>query len=116
VPHWQIRPYRRNEGEPIAGYLYRANGREYELATEDVVHFRFGLDDTQLLGISRLYPVLREVVSDNALSTYLCALLRNMGIPGVLITPADKDGYIPDEEARLLQEEWAERYAGERTG
>jgi HK97 family phage portal protein len=117
VPHWQIRPVWRDEEEFVGGYLYRANGQEYVIPREDVVHFRFGVsEDNPREGVARLYPVLREVVSDNALSTYLCALLRNMGVPGVMFTPKDVQGRLYDDAIELMKREWKERYTGENAG
>src|SRR5438552_1145485 len=91
LPHWQVAPLYPSDGSEFqTGWLYTVNGRRFELRLEDVVHFRFGIDPTnQRLGVSRLYPVLREVATDNAISTMLGALFRNMGVPGVLISPAD---------------------------
>lgn len=117
LPHHQVQPYWRDETEFLTGYVYTVNGRQHFIRPEDIVHFRFGIDEqNQRLGVSRLYAVLREVVSDNALSTYLCALLRNMGIPGVLIAAKDATASIHPDQADIIRRDWVERYAGENAG
>lgn len=117
VPSWQIRPYWGSEREFIGSYVYTVNGRDYPLPRADVVHIRFGQDaDNPRLGVNRLTPVLREVVAINAVATTFAALMRNRGIPGVLLTPKGPDVEIRADVAKLMQEEWQDRYSGEGTG
>ena len=118
VPHWQIEPRWPDDGSDfISHYVYRPDGEEIVLQRSDVVHFRFGMDPhNPRLGMSRLKAVLREICSDNAAATYTAALLKNMGVPGVVISPASPDGKITKEQSDLLKEQWRERVAGENRG
>jgi len=118
VPHWQVRPVWRDGGsEFIGGYEYRVDGRVIPWSREDVVHFRFGFDHRNpRLGQSRLWPVLREVVTDNEASTLMAALLRNMGILGVLITPSDGSVVLKDKDADALRQQYRGRFTREAAG
>jgi HK97 family phage portal protein len=118
VPHWQLRPCWPEDGsEFISHYVYRVNGRDIELSPRDVVHFRYGLDPAnQRLGLSRLRPVLREIVTDNEASVFMAALLRNMGVPGVLITPAPGTTGIFAGDVEALKEQFRTLFRGELRG
>lgn len=118
VPHWRVRPVWPEDGsEFISGYVYTVDGHETPWRREDVVHFRFGMDGrNQRLGQSRLWPVLREVVTDNEAATLMAALLRNMGILGVLISPASADVEIDDADAEAMRAQYRDRHTGESGG
>jgi len=104
VPSTQIRPIWPDDGTAfLSGYEYRVDDRCHLLALEDVVHFRYGVDRANpRLGVSRLYPVLREIYSDNEANTITAALLRNMGIPSVLITPGGQGEIAGGDAGRLM--------------
>lgn len=117
VPRW-------NEGGTsfIDCYEYSVNGNIYALPVEDVVHFRNGLDpDWQgRKGLSDFAAVLREVCTDNEAGVFTAALLRNMGVPGVIIAPKGSgDGNTPEltkRERNSLKELWQSCFTGERRG
>lgn len=118
VPNWMIRPCWPADGSAfISHYVYRVDGREVALPPRDVVHFRFGVDPLNpRVGISPLRPVLREVVSDNQASIYTAALLRNMGIPSVLITGADGASQLTRDDKEALEMQLAALFRGEGAG
>ena len=118
VPHWQVSPVWPADGsEFISGYEYRVDGRVYPWRREDVVHFRFGFDSRNMrLGQGRLWPILREVVTDNEAATLMAALLRNMGILGVLISPSQPDVELDDADAETVRKQYRARHTGESAG
>jgi HK97 family phage portal protein len=118
VPHWQIDPRWPSDGsEFISHYEYRVNGEAREVPCGDVVHFRFGIDPANTrLGLGRLRPVMREIVTDNAANSLEAALLLNMGIPSVMIVPADPAVVVTEPAAEKMQNEFAARYSGDRAG
>jgi HK97 family phage portal protein len=118
APFWQVTPCWDDAGtEFITHYLYRVNGQEYRLPPEDVLHFRFGIDpQNQRLGLSRLRAVLREVVTDNEAATYMAAILRNMAIPTVIITPTDAVTTVGNTTAQSLEKQYQEKFSGENRG
>jgi HK97 family phage portal protein len=88
APHWTMQPYG-DDKNYILFYAYTPGGTEsYRVMPSDVVHFRFGLDsDNPLKGFSPLKSVLREVFTDDEAANFTASLLRNMGVPGLLVSP-----------------------------
>ena len=120
VPHWMMAPAWPVDGsEYLACYEYRVNGKTYNIPTADVVHFRDGLDPNNYRkGLSPLVACLREIVTDNDAATYSAAIVRNMGIPGVVIVPfkGDTDIEIDDPTREDIAAKWKTRTTGERRG
>lgn len=118
VPSWMIRPDWPADGSVfISRYLYRPNGQDVPIPTTDVVHFRYGLDSQNMrLGLSPLASLLREIFTDDEAANYTASLLRNMGVPGVVITPGDKDSEVDEEGAQAIKEAFLQRFGGDRRG
>lgn len=118
APWWEIRPHWDAEGRSfIAGYTHTVDGREYPLQKEDVVHFRRGLNPANTrMGLPQLGSVLAEIAGDNAATIYSGAILRNFGMPGVLITPVNKEDQIDKDEAETIMKKWSDRFTGEGRG
>lgn len=84
----------------ITHYEYSPNGIPIRVDSEDVVHFRYGLDpEDQRLGSSPLKSVLREVFTDDEAANFTAALLRNMGVPGLVVSPEGDAAPGPDDVA-----------------
>jgi HK97 family phage portal protein len=97
--------------------VYTVNGLEVVIPLADVVHFRDGIDPAQeRLGRSRLASLLREVVSDNQATAYEAALLKNFGVPGVVIAPGDAMGTFDQTQQESLRAQWQARTGGEARG
>lgn len=105
VPHWMIEPHwpgDSNNNIFIDYYSYYVDGVEHKLDPEDVVHVRFGLDPKNTRkGMSPFKALLREIYTDDEAANFTASLLRNFGIPGLIISP-DSDEYemaegTPDE-------------------
>ena len=94
IPHFRIAPYWPKDGsEFISGYVYNVNGQKYLLDKNDVVHLRDGVDpENERVGLSSLGAVLREICTDNEAATFSAAILRNMGVPGVVVSPKQVQG------------------------
>lgn len=119
VPHWQVIPQWPQDGSQfISHYLFRVNGKaDQRLELDDVVHFRFGLDlYNQRSGVARLGPCLSEIVTLNEANTYTRAILSNMGVPGVMISPGTPEDQIPEPERDRIRREWAAKYTGDGRG
>lgn len=87
MPRGMIEP-RGSETDYLTHYEYRIGGKTFALRPDDVVHFRFGLDpDNTLKGMSPLKSVLREVFTDDEAANFTASLLRNMGVPGLVVSP-----------------------------
>jgi HK97 family phage portal protein len=89
--------------------------REWQpVPREDVVHFRFGLDPRRpWQGLSPLGAALREVFTDQEAAMYTASILKNMGVVGYLVSPANGD-IITDPDA--LKRELIAKTTGEHRG
>ncbi len=118
IPHFQISPEWPQDGtEFVTHYLYQVDGRNIRIPREDIVHFRHGLDPNNYrLGLSPLASVFREVVTDNEASTYAASILRNMGVPGVVISPKDDNTVMLDGDADAIKRKFVARFSGDERG
>lgn len=118
VPHWMMEPIAPIEGDAFIDYYrYRpGGGAEVRFPPEDIVHFRDGMDPRNLRkGLSCLDGVIREIFMDLESSNFVASLLRNMGVPGVVIAP--KGGAMPTPEDVNATKAWfQEAFGGDRRG
>lgn len=104
------------EDKFITHYEYRPNGIAIILDPESVIHFRNGIDpEDPRKGRSPLYSVLREVYTDDEAANFTASLLRNMGVPGVVISP-DGEVEISEEDANAAKAYVDENYRGDKRG
>ncbi len=91
VPHWMLEPK-----WPVGGavfidhYLYTPGGGAAQIKVDpaDVIHFRHGINPRNMRkGLSPIDSALREIFMDMESSSFVAALLRNMGVPSVVISP-----------------------------
>lgn len=120
VPSWNMEPCWPQDGsEFIRHYHYRPGGNTSEtfhIRPEDVVHFRHGIDPRNLrMGLSPMDGVIREIFIDLESSNFVASLLRNMGVPGVVISP--KGGAMPAPEDVEATKAWfAQAFGGDNRG
>ena len=117
IPPWMMTPRFPDDGSTfISHYEYAPEGSEpIKVRVEDVVHFRNGLDPRNpRLGMSDLHSVLREVFSDDEASNFTASILRNMGVPGVIISP--KKGSVSADDASTAESAFSRRFGGDKRG
>jgi HK97 family phage portal protein len=119
VPHWMMEPKAGLDGsEFLSHYEYKPGtgfGTIY-LDPDDVIHFRHGLNPRDLRrGLSPLQGVIREIFADIESSNFVASLLRNMGVPGVVISP--KGGAMPTPEDVEATKTWFQQtFSGDGRG
>ena len=95
-------------------YQYRPGGEERKIVPEDMIHFRIGIDPNDVRhGLSPLYPILREVFTDVEAANFTGALLHNMGIPGVIISPK---GEVTITDPTEVKKKFNEEFGGDKRG
>ncbi len=100
----------------LSHYDYTPGGSQVRIETQDVVHFRLGIDPDNLRkGRSPLQSLLREVFTDDEAANMTATLLRNMGVPGLLISP-EKDSSVSPQDADAVKAYVKERTTGDRRG
>lgn len=118
APSWQIEPMNADDSGSsfITHYDYKVDGKVVALDPRDVVHFRYGLNpDNPRKGMTPLAPVLREIFTDDEAAAFTAALLRNFGVPGVIVSP-DSDEEIDDTDAKETKKYLKGQFTGERRG
>lgn len=101
----------------ISHYEYSVNGEKQRLAIEDVVHFRDGMDPQNTRkGLSPIAALAREIFSDDEAAAMTAALLKNLGIPGVIIAPESDDVDISKDDAETIKADFKQRFGGDNRG
>lgn len=114
APSWMMTPCG-DENDFVSHYEYRPGTETVYLPREDVVHLRNGMDpDDQRKGYSPLKSVLREVFTDDEAARFSASLLRNMGVPGVVVSP-DGGTAGPDDVA-ATKEYFKQAFSGDKRG
>lgn len=117
TPSWMLTP-KGTETTFITHYEYSVDGEVFSVKPEDVVHFRFGIDpDDPRKGYSPLKSVLREVFTDDEAAAFTASLLRNMGVPGLIVSPKNWEGAVPSQDEIDETKEYIKAtFTGERRG
>lgn len=119
APHWTLEPKWSPDGSDfISHYEYRPGGgaSHSKIDPKQVIHFRMGLDPNNLRkGLAPLRSAIREIFMDNESSAFVSALLKNMGVPGVVISP--KGGSMVQANDVAATKAWfEEQFKGDRRG
>ena len=116
---------RGNQRELITHYEYHAiqqsnslNPDFIEIPRENMVHIRQGMDpDDHRRGFSPLRSVMRELAGDEAAGQFAVALLHNMAVPGVILSPKDDTMGGPSrEEAEAIAQSFKTKFSGANRG
>lgn len=105
-------------GVYIHHYEYRHGvGATVELAVEDVVHFKFGMDPTNTRrGFSQLNAMFREVYIDDQAANFTASILRNLGIIGLIFSPKTGSTGIPPGKLNEFKQYVQENFTGDKRG
>ncbi|MBN9333872.1 phage portal protein [Devosia sp.] len=119
VPHWTMTPKDSDDGSAfISHYEYRpgAGMGVIRYAPEDIVHFRHGIDPRNpRLGLSPLDGVIREIFMDLESSNFVASLLKNSGVPGMVVSPKT-GGTVPAEDVAATKAWLRQAFTGDRRG
>lgn len=116
APSGTLEPRTDSEREFITHYEYSVEGRIARIEKEDVIHFRNGMDpDDPRKGYSPLKSVLREVYTDDEAAAFTATLLKNMGVPGLVVSP--KNGSVLNkEQAGEIKADVESKFNGDNRG
>jgi HK97 family phage portal protein len=117
IPRSMIRPMWPPDGSVyISHYEYRVGGEPFLIPVRDVVHFRFGLDpNNHRYGLSQLGSLMREIAVDDYAANFTAALLRNMGVIGVVISPKERVSGDP-ESVKQTKDFIQQHFTGDNRG
>jgi HK97 family phage portal protein len=112
IPHFRCFPTWPSTGEEyIDGYKIWVDTVQYWLPKSEVIHIRDGVDPrNERIGLSALRATLREVVTVNLEGSYTAGILKNAGVPGVVIAPDDDKLRPSDEDAERIKGKFKEAF------
>lgn len=119
IPHWMIFPaWDRDGNNYITHYVYRVNGKVFRIEVENIVHIRSKFLDplNPRMGMAPLDAALREICTDNEAATFMSAILRNGGFPGLVVCPADDIEPLSSEQRQDLKRMFDEEFTGDGRG
>lgn len=100
----------------IDHYDYSPNGQTKPLSPRDVIQFRNGIDPKNpRKGFSPMQALFREIFTDDEAANMVAALLRNMGVPGIMLSPEGAMRIDP-EEAEKLKQVFLTKFTGDKRG
>tara|TARA_Y100000592_G_scaffold101106_1_gene185510 strand:- start:6314 stop:8026 length:1713 start_codon:yes stop_codon:yes gene_type:complete len=100
----------------ITKYEYTLENDTVDIDPEEIIHMRLGLDPTDhKKGYSPLMTVLREIFGDESAGQLATALLSNMGVPSVMISPRDDFG-LTAEEGEQIAKTYQQKVGGAKRG
>lgn len=117
VPPGLMEPKWPNDGDTfISHYEYKPAGETIKIDVDDVIHFRYGIDPANIrMGLSPLASLLREVFSDQEAANFAASLLKNMGVPGLVVAP-DGDAIVGDDDLVATKKALIEQTTGRNRG
>ena len=105
-----------NNEQLITKYEYKQKGNTLEIPPEDMIHLRERIDPrNHRRGLSPLRSVMVEILGDAAASQMAAALVKNTGVPSVVISPKN-DLAMTSDEAENIAEVFGRRFGGENRG
>lgn len=120
APSWMLEPKFPDDGsEFLTHYEYTPDPgqKAIEVPVADVVHLRNGIDSRNTRkGCSPLKTLAREIFTDDEAANFTASLLRNLGIPGVIISPSDPEGEASADDQQEVKEAFMRRFGGDRRG
>lgn len=107
-----------DRGKLIAYYEYSPQGIPQRIEPADMIHLRASIDpNDHRRGAAAMKTVLREVLTDEQAGQFAASLLKNMGVPGVILSPRDPDDPGPEEdEAERMVATFRDKFGGRRRG
>ena len=122
APSWTMEPKWPDDGSVfISHYEYRPGPmlEPVKYDPRDVVHFRWGLDpENTRKGLSPLYSVLREIFTDDEAANFTASLMRNLGVPGLVISPESSapGARVSPENAEEIKQMAMQKFGGDKRG
>jgi HK97 family phage portal protein len=105
-----------NDEKLITKYQYKQKGNTLDIMPEDMIHLRERIDPrNHRRGLAPLRAVMVEILGDAAASQMGAALVKNTGVPSVVISPKN-DLSMTSEEAENIAEVFGRRFGGQGRG
>ena len=115
LPSTVVTPRSDTTGVPLEYWEVQTARGPVLVPPSEMVHFRKGIDPSNpALGISPLRSLLREIETDEVAAAMTTALMRNFGVPGIVVIP--ETGEITPDVAEKAARDFQEQHSGENVG
>lgn len=118
LPSQQVQPVGNNT-EPLVAYNYVVDGNPFSINPDDIIHIAYGRDpEDYRVGRSPLMSCMREIATDNVASSTAYGLMKNSGMPSLMVGPdaTDQTVDISDDDLRTLKKRLQDSFTGENNG
>ena len=108
-----------NKVNPLIKYQYTVDGTSYDIPLEDLIHIRYGRDpQDSRFGRSPITSVLREIATDNVAASAAFGMVRNGGMPSIMVGPDYKGGVedLSEDDARQTKRKLQQDFTGDNAG
>ena len=120
TPRWPEHPTQEqvDDGSAFISYYdYQPGTSTIRLEVADIVHVRDGLDPNNIrIGASPLTSLFREIFTDGEAANMTAALLKNMGVPGLIVTPKSEDNLPTQEDVSETKGFFSRAFSGDKRG
>lgn len=118
APSWTMEPKWEDEAAFISHYEYRPGGNQtIRVEVKDVVHFRDGIDaNNPRKGPSKLRSLYKELATDEEAATFTAVMMKNFGVPGVVISPKEASAKVSQEVAEETEAKFNSKFGGDKRG
>lgn len=99
-------------------YKYTYGPGKWEpIPPENMLHFKVGIDDRDhRLGLAPLKRLTREIMSDDEATKFADALLKNYGVPGLVVTMPAGAPALNEDQANDLKAKIGSAFGSENRG
>lgn len=115
-----VKPHTPEDGSAFIDYWeYAVPGRQpARIPPEDMVQLRWQMNRSDYrIGEPLLKDVLTEILTDEEAALFTAALLSNLGVPGVILTPRDPDDPGPQGKAKeKMVADYEQKFGGAGRG
>ena len=104
---------------PLTHYNYMNDGQVYRIKLQDMIHIAYARDPEDMrLGRSPLMSTLREIATDNQTSSTSYGMMKNSGLPSLLVGPdaTDQAVDVSDDDLRTLKKRLQDSFTGDNAG
>ena len=92
-------------------------GRPRQIPPENVMHFRFIPSESDpRMGLKTVREIVNEIATDTEAGLLLRAVLTNLGIPGLVVSPKEAAASIPADDRREMKASIQSRTSGSKRG
>jgi HK97 family phage portal protein len=118
LPAQSMQPFG-NGTTALTKWRYVNDGISYDISLEDIIQIAYGRDPLDYrIGRSSLMSCLREISTDNQASSTAYGLMKNSGLPSLLVSPDVNNEIVDvnDDDLRTMKKRLEDSFTGDNAG